>query len=139
MPNVFLFFLLITPVSEGWDLLSQATVIAANDDPVGVPMETLEFSDEIRQAAGNEIELTGYVIPLETTRATTYFVVSRYPFQSCFFCGAAGPETVAEVYASTQIDQTDQRILVRGILQLNEDDPLHLPYLIKDAKVKILD
>jgi uncharacterized membrane protein YcgQ (UPF0703/DUF1980 family) len=121
----------------GWELLSTVKWERVYDDMLGQETEVADFSEQLKLRAGTEITVSGFVIPLEAGKEQRFFVLSRFPYQSCFFCGAAGPETVAEVYPSNSRDdlQPDQKITVKGILTLNETDPMHLSYIIKQAEI----
>lgn len=122
---------------NGWDLLSTSEVVRTPDPLSGLESESLKFSEGVKELEGSTIQLSGYVIPLESQISYKYFILSRYPYQSCFFCGAAGPETVIEVYAKAKASELgmDKRITVRGKLVLNQKDPLHLFYMLEDAEV----
>ena len=124
---------------EGWELLSEVEVIRVYDKFLEQEVEKPAFSELLLGRDETEIGLEGFVIPLNEGAASDYFVLSRFPYQSCFFCGNAGPETVVEVYANEQLSLQDQRVRVKGILHLNEDDPLHLYYIMKDCTVELLD
>lgn len=124
---------------EGWELLSDVEVVRVYDKFQEQEMEKPQFSETLLDRDQTEIELQGFVIPLSTEGDSDYFVLSRFPYQSCFFCGNAGPETVVEVYAKEQLSLKDQRVSVKGTLYLNEDDPLHLYYIMRDCTVELLD
>ncbi len=124
---------------EGWDLLSDVEVVRVYDKFLEQEVEKPEFSAALLSRDSTEIELQGFVIPLNEGGASDYFVLSRFPYQSCFFCGNAGPETVVEVYANEQLTLRDQRVRVHGTLLLNADDPLHLYYIMKNSTVELLD
>lgn len=124
---------------QGWELLSDVAVIRVYDKFQEQEVEKPEFSEALRERNKTEITLEGFVIPLNAEGSSDYFVLSRFPYQSCFFCGNAGPETVVEVYANDQLSLVDQRVSVKGTLYLNEDDPLHLYYIMKDCTVELLD
>ncbi|MEM9338852.1 MAG: hypothetical protein AAGA66_09005 [Bacteroidota bacterium] len=121
-----------------WDLLSTVDIVIGFDEFMGTDIEKPVFSSELEQRAGTDISLEGFVIPIQQASSHGYFVLSRFPYQSCFFCGAAGPETVVEVYSREKFSLMDERVYVEGKLQLNHDSPLHLFFIIKDAKVKKL-
>lgn len=110
---------------EGWELLSDVEVVRVYDKFQEQEVEKPQFSETLLGRQQTEIELQGFVIPLSTEGDLDYFVLSRFPYQSCFFCGNAGPETVVEVYAKEQLSLKDQRVSIKGTLYLNEDDPLH--------------
>ena len=135
--NQFHAILIIFIQLSGWDLLSKVSWDRVFDDMLGQETEVPQFSDTLIKSQGAEIIISGFVIPLQSGIEQQYFVLSRFPFQNCFFCGAAGPETVAEVYpAEPRSDlKPDLRITVKGILSLNDSDPLHLTYIIKNAEI----
>lgn len=93
------------------------------------------FSDELQALEGKEVSLKGFVIPLES-RESTHFVISYFPYASCFFCGGSGPESVVEVHAQKPIAFTDKPVVIRGILRLNNDDPEQLFFALEDAVVE---
>ena len=132
--------LLILFQLNGWELLSTVTLTRIFDDMMGQEVDQPAFNQEILAREGTEMTLTGYVIPLEAGTEQSYFVLSRFPYQSCFFCGAAGPETVAEIYPAELQSKLnpDQRIEVTGTLKLNQSDPLHLYFILKEATIKLL-
>ena len=140
--NFLLLFMLSTPADnnlEGWELLSDVEVVRVYDDFLEQEVEKPEFSEVLKGRNKSEIELQGFVIPLNEVGTSDYFVLSRFPYQSCFFCGNAGPETVVEVYTNEPLSLKDQRVKVKGTLYLNASDPLHLYYIMKDCSVEILD
>ena len=106
---------------------------------MGAEVDRPNFSSQLIMQEGNMITLEGFIIPLEQGGNQDYFVLSRFPFQSCFFCGGAGPETVVEVYVDGAFRFTDERVRVTGKLRLNKDNPLHLFYILEDCFVKRLD
>jgi hypothetical protein len=95
------------------------------------------FSPEIIALNGQEIRVTGYMVPLTVHNVgTDFLVLSAYPVRSCFFCGGAGPETVMEVYPKNgDKNYLMERISFTGRLELNADDPEHLIYLLKNAEI----
>jgi hypothetical protein len=54
-----------------------------------------------------------------------------------FFCGGAGPESIAEVTFKTKPSkfEADQFIRVKGKLRLNESDLEHGNFLIVEAEL----
>ena len=137
----FLLILLISGqglAQNPWDLLATTTIKQGHDSFLDEPIDLPVFSDQLKKMEGKEIELEGFIIPLDQGSGQGYFVLSRFPYQSCFFCGAAGPETVVEVYSNRKVAFTDERVRVKGRLELNEDDPLHLFFLMRNCTVVAL-
>jgi hypothetical protein len=96
------------------------------------------FSDSLRLLDGCLVELGGYALPLEETGLDTVLILSAFPYTQCFFCGNAGPESVAEVVWRRERDERlpmDERIRVRGRLYLNDQDPDHMQYQLKEAEL----
>ncbi|MEO9872542.1 hypothetical protein [Ekhidna sp.] len=138
MMTIFL-ALLFHPQSSGWELLSSVEIVMGYDDFMGTEIEQPKFSEQLKLREGKELTLEGFIIPLQQESDQDYFVLSRFPYQSCFFCGAAGPETVVEVYSDREFRFTDERVKVTGTLRLNDDNPLHLFYILEKCEVKKLD
>lgn len=65
-------------------------------------------------------------------------MISRYPFAACFFCGGAGPESVAEVkFAKKKPElEIDDLITITGRLKLNDKDMSRMTFIIEEAKLK---
>ena len=106
---------------------------------MGAEIEKPKFSEQLKLQQGKEITLEGFIIPLQQEGDQDYFILSRFPYQSCFFCGQVGPETVVEVYSDVKFRYTDERVRVTGILKLNVDNPLHLFYVVEATDVIKLD
>ena len=91
------------------------------------------ISDQVKALEGEEIEVRGYVIPVEGYKSHTEFIFSAFPYNMCFFCGGAGPETVMEVYANEAIQYQTESITIRGTLELNDSDINKLMYILRDV------
>lgn len=131
------FLFSVEPSSE-WELLSTVEVVMGYDDFMGAEVEKPKFSEQLKNREGTSVVLEGFIIPLDQETEQDYFVLSRFPYASCFFCGAAGPETVAEIYSAEKFSFTDEKIRVQGKLRLNNNDPLHLFYVLDDASVEAM-
>lgn len=94
------------------------------------------FSDELQALNGKEVSLKGFIIPLEESRESTHFVLSYFPYASCFFCGGSGPESVIEVSTQKPVAFTDKPVTIRGVLRLNNDDPEKLFFALDRAMVE---
>jgi hypothetical protein len=94
-----------------------------------------KFTDKIKALHQKTITIKGYLIPLQEQKKHTNFLLSAFPYDMCFYCGKAGPETVIEVTAKKPIKTTNEMITLRGTLQLNSQDPNHLFYIMPDAEL----
>jgi hypothetical protein len=135
-----LFFLLFceTDVSaqeNSWKILSEVSFHVLKDKN-GFEIEKPVFSNKLRSHAGKTIALKGYTIPMNELNGTKSFMFSALPFSTCYFCGGAGPETVVEIESRSEIRFSNEPIIIEGILFLNDSDPDHHMYILKNA-VKI--
>ena len=105
---------------------------------MGFKVDVPVFGDEVKDLDGEIVEVSGYIVPVEGYRGHTEFVFSAYPYNMCFFCGGAGPETVMEVTATDPIEYTVEKITIRGQLLLNDDNINRLMYIMVDAE-EVLD
>lgn len=94
------------------------------------------FKDKQRSLEGEEIAITGYIIPVDVEM--NQYVLSAFPFSSCFFCGNAGPESVMAIYfrSNDRTFQTDERLTLVGNLELNDTDIDELVYVLRNARVR---
>jgi hypothetical protein len=118
-----------------WKLLEDVTF-------KDVYLESLEsyywkptFGPTVKAAAGKPYFITGYVIPVDIDE--NFYVLSRYPFANCFFCGGAGPESVVDLRFKgnkpARPYQTDERLTFAGTLRLNADDIYQMNYILDGA------
>jgi hypothetical protein len=126
--------------------------LAAQDRLHWSALETIEFTEVYNESMaswiqvpqwsdfqrdtwnGKVMKITGYAIVLDPVE--NIYALSAYPFSSCFFCGAAGPESVMELEFLNPIDLvTDQVITVIGTLDLNTSLE-HLPITLINAKLE---
>lgn len=94
------------------------------------------FESSIREMEGKEIVLRGHYIPMDLDPGT--IMLSKFPYSACFFCGGAGPESIAEVIFSDKPPRlkADQVIQVRGTLSLNDSDVMHMNFILRNAKLE---
>ena len=92
------------------------------------------FGDIVNGLEGKEVHITGYMIPVDLDE--DFYVLSRYPFANCFFCGGAGPESVIDLRfdgKSPRVYQTDERLTFAGKFRLNADDVYQMNYILDGA------
>ncbi len=123
----------LTAQDGTWKRLSKITFVKKYDDLMGFKVDMPVFSDEIKAMEGEEITLKGYIIPVEGYKSHKEFVFSAYPYNMCFFCGGAGPETVMEVFADEAIKYTADPIVIKGKLELNDSDINRLMYILNNV------
>jgi len=139
----FISFLFLTIATNGnaqdakslWSTLGKVTFKKQYDDMLGFKVDVPIFSPEIKNLQGKSVEIKGYIIPVEGYKGSKEFVFSAFPYNMCFFCGGAGPESVMEVYAKDAIKYTTEAIIIKGKLELNSNDVNQLMYILNDAEM----
>jgi hypothetical protein len=91
------------------------------------------FGPSVKAMEGKEVYITGYVIPVDYDE--NFYVVSRYPYANCYFCGGGGPESVVDLRFSgkNRTYKTDERLTFRGKLKLNATDIYQMNYILEGA------
>lgn len=114
------------------DITFKDVYLESEDMYVYYPM----FKEKQKSLEGKEIAITGYIIPVDVEM--NQYVLSAFPFSSCFFCGNAGPESVMAVYfrSDDRTFQTDERLTLVGELELNDTDIDELVYVLRNARVR---
>lgn len=116
-----------------WKTLSRITFKKEFDKVLGLKIDLPVFSKEVKEMAGKEVTIKGYIIPTDGYKSQQEFVFSAFPYNMCFFCGGAGPETVMEVSTKDPIKYTTEPIYLKGILKLNGSDVNRLIYSLEKA------
>ena len=118
-----------------WKTLGKITFKKQYDELMGFKVDVPVFSKEVQDLDGKEITVKGYIIPVEGYKNHKEFVFSAFPYNMCFFCGGAGPETVMEVTALEAIKYTAEPVTIKGILQLNSGDINKLIYSMTEVRL----
>lgn len=125
------------PSPDGWDLFAKVKftpqLVKEYDEYFLIPF----FDSRIKFHEGKEMTLQGYYMPMGLEGRYT-IVLSRNPYSSCFFCGGAGPESVAEIILTSKAPRftVDQIVTVTGTLKLNEKDINHMNFILENARVE---
>lgn len=87
------------------------------------------FGEKVKRLNGCELQIKGYMIPVDPEGRI--YVLSARPMASCFFCGAAGPETIIQLNLKTKKKfKTDAVWTVRGKFRLNSDNLSECNYVL---------
>ena len=121
--------------TNSWKILSKITFKKQYDEFLGFKVDVPVFSNDVQKLDGKEITISGYIIPVEGYKSHKEFVFSAFPYNMCFFCGGAGPETVMEVTALEAIEYTADPVTIKGILQLNSGDINKLIYSLTEVEL----
>jgi hypothetical protein len=114
-----------------WQLLSNVSFSQPDPGHRGPVYGKPVFGESIKHLNGQTVVLHGYMLPL--TADNQQYILSKYPFTECFFCGGAGKETVVELLLANKLHfDIDEPVTIQGTLHLVED-PLQLSYRLVDA------
>ncbi len=119
--------------SSFWHTLAEVG-FEQRKDKNGYSFEVPLFSKNLKTWNGKKIRLKGFVIPVGEVGDPKKFMLSSLPFNVCYFCGAAGPETVVQVESDQVVNFTTKPVIIEGILQLNDKDQDNHIYILKSAK-----
>jgi hypothetical protein len=117
-----------------WNTLSKITFKKEYDELLGFKVDVPVFSEEVLALENQEVIIKGYIIPVEGYKSHKEFIFSAFPYNLCFFCGGAGPETVMEVFAIESVKYTTDPIYLKGKLELNASDINRLKYALNNAE-----
>ncbi|MFN3840608.1 MAG: hypothetical protein ACK4RF_07865 [Cyclobacteriaceae bacterium] len=127
---------LMPPAQDGWVIFAKVKFTSKYYKELKEYFLTPFFDSHIRALEGTEIQLRGHYMPFDLDDKKT-IILSKFPYAACFFCGGAGPESVAEITFATKPPKfkADQVITVKGILKLNDADVNHLNFLLLNAEL----
>ena len=117
-----------------WKTLSKITYKKEYDEMLGFKVDVPVFSQDVKNLDGKQVTIKGYIIPVEGYKSHKEFIFSAYPYNMCFFCGGAGPETVMEVQAKSPVPFTADPVTIKGTLHLNATDVNRLMYSLSNVE-----
>jgi len=120
--------------TDGWSSFAKTKFDAKYNDKAGEYFLYPTFSADLTSMVGKEFSLEGYYLPIDV-EGNAYIILSKFPYSQCFFCGGAGPESIAEVFFKTKPGKfdPDQYIRVKGKLKLNDGDLEHGNFILEEA------
>ena len=141
MHKYFIFFLLFiskfsfSQIEISWQDLEDVEFSEVYVDEVDEYILFPNFGLGVRELDAQEVVLSGYILALDPDKG--YYVLSKSPFASCFFCGAGGPETIVELSLKSDKDSfyMDEFTTIKGTLKLNIDDIYRCVYILENAEV----
>ncbi len=135
MHLVFNLTICLIAQNSGWEAFKDTTFEWLWSDEYQSHIEIPTFGSSVKFLEGREYTLSGHYIPMELD--VNRIIISKQPFASCFFCGGAGPETVAEiVFSSPQRSfKADEMLTVRGKLKLNKWDYDHMVFILENSEI----
>lgn len=120
---------------EGWQILDDVKFETRYVEEAEGEYFFPVMNADLVQKVGKTVIIKGYYIPVEMDGNA--IIISKFPYTSCFFCGGAGPESVAAVKVNGKIGEyyLDELITVRGTFTVNDSDVDMLNFIIEDAKI----
>lgn len=139
VPMMVLFFVVLesfvtpVPVEVTWKTLSDVQFKDVYVKELDAYYWKPTFGASVLALSGKEVYITGYVIPVDYD--ANFYVVSKYPYANCFFCGGGGPESVVDLRFANKnrVYKTDERITFKGKMRLNSDDVYEMNYILEGA------
>lgn len=139
MRGIFILVFVINTITvfsqtDGWSVFAKTKFDAKFNQQAGEYFLYPTFSPELKSMLGKEFSLEGYYLPIDID-GEAYIILSKFPYSQCFFCGGAGPESIAEVFFKTKPGkfEPDQYIRVKGKLKLNDSDLEHGNFILEEA------
>lgn len=122
------------PMELTWEMLTDVDFKDVYVEELDAYYWKPTFGKSIKDLEGKEVFITGYIIPVDLDE--NFYVLSRYPYANCFFCGGAGPESVVDLRFKEKEGKaykTDERVTFKGKLKLNASDIYEMNYILEDA------
>ena len=138
LATLILFFVPLFSFSQieiNWEILSDVEFTDTYMEEVDEYFLYPYFGANVRSLEGQQVIIRGFVLAIDP--ADGYYILSKSPYASCFFCGAGGPETVIELKMKSEKDyfMMDEVVTMKGIFTLNSDDIYQCTYILKQAEV----
>ncbi len=120
--------------ADGWTLFAKTKFEAKYNPKAAEYFLYPVFAPELTALVGKEISLEGYYLPIDI-EGDAYIILSKFPYSQCFFCGGAGPESIAEVTFKVKQGkfEMDQYLRVKGKLRLNEGNIEHGNFILDEG------
>ena len=93
----------------------------------------------LEDIANKKVTIVGYFLDLDPDGK--WFMLSKNPFATCFFCGKAGPETVLELLGYKNVKKkfkSDDMVEVTGIFNSIYDFEDKISFVLENVSIKHL-
>ncbi|MEM0962985.1 MAG: hypothetical protein AAGK21_10680 [Bacteroidota bacterium] len=123
-----------TSPSAGWDTLWTALA----ETPMGLDgmVRSGPFPPAVAAWNDADLDVTGYMLPLDTRSAPQRFLLVGVPLVDCAFCIPHGPAGAIEVLSPDGVPSTYEPITLRGRFQVLDADPNGLLFRLTDAALR---
>lgn len=110
-----------------WKTLAQVEPVKRGEKMVP------QFSRDILGLDKKDVQVQGFIIPLDMSDKQEHFLLSAVP-PHCPFCLPAGPDAIVEVHAKKPLQYGFEPIVVAGRFAVLSDDPTGVLYRLTDAE-----
>lgn len=115
-----------------WSTFERLQFEEVYDEESAVWLVAPIWTEDLKKLDGKKVKITGYIIALDVIGDE--YALSAFPFASCFFCGASGPESVMELSLENKTKYlTDEVHTFVGTLRLNDGSGI-FPISLDKAK-----
>jgi len=124
--------------SDNWELFAKVKFTSKFYKEFNDYFLAPKFDEKIKSFEGKELVLKGHYLPFDLPNKQ-HIIISKFPYAQCFFCGGAGPESIAEIHFKEKPRKfkADEIIVVKGRLRLNDSDVNHVNFILEDAELVI--
>lgn len=122
------------PLKLTWQMLQDVEYVKKWNKDYQMDIMFPSFGKYIKQYAGKEMYITGFLIPLNIEAGL--YAVSKTNYASCFFCGKSGPESVVSLKFKKKPKRykTDEYLTMKGTLELNDSNIGDFIYIFQNTE-----
>ena len=97
---------------------------------------TAVHSPAVRALANTNVQISGFMLPLDTTPRSRHFMLAKLT-PVCFFCPPGAPNEMVEVFSNAPIPITDRLVVVTGRFSLINDQNMGLFFRVSNAQASV--
>ncbi|MDG1528787.1 MAG: hypothetical protein P8I51_04000 [Polaribacter sp.] len=102
------------------------------------PTSTLNTKTmSLKDVENKKVKIRGYFLDIDPDG--NWYVLSKNPFATCFFCGKSGPETILELISYKNVKKkfkSDDLVEVTGFFNIVYDPEDKMSFVIEKASIK---
>lgn len=91
----------------------------------------------LKDVENKKVKIRGYFLDIDPDG--NWYVLSKNPFATCFFCGKSGPETILELISYKNVKKkfkSDDLVEVTGFFNIVYDPEDKMSFVIEKASIK---
>lgn len=118
-----------------WAEFSKCKITSKEDKKNDVYLYGINYTPEIQAIRGKEIEISGFMLPLEPTEKFKHFILSKRT-PTCAFCPPGKPNEIVDVWTDEPVKWDDHLVKVKGKFEFVNDQKLGMFFQIRNAKIE---